>query len=185
MIVSVNLNLPTIAGSDTTVSVLHSCILSLILNQDIQSRAHAELDVVLGSPTSPTFRLPTHDDRSYLPYIDAILKESLRWLPVVATGIPHATTKEDIYRGWRIPKGSIVIANAWGMLHDENMYPDSFVFRPERFIEREGKAQEPDPGVTGAFGFGRRYVALHIIHRALLIISLLFRMQCVPRTFSG
>jgi cytochrome P450 len=86
------------------------------------------------------------------------MKEAMRWLPPSPTGVPHATTEEDEYRGWRIPKGSIVIANAWKMLHDENIYPDPTVFRPERFLASEEKVQEPDPGITGAFGFGRRYV---------------------------
>ena len=84
----------------------------------------------------------------------------MRWMPVAATGVPHATTEADEYRGWRISKGSIVFANAWGMLHDENMYPDPFVFRPERFLASDKNSQEPDPANTGAFGFGRRYVVI-------------------------
>ena len=88
------------------------------------------------------------------------MKECMRWMPVVATGLPHFTTEADEYRGWRIPKGSIVFANAWGMLHDENMYPDPFVFRPERFLESDKNSQEPDPADTGVFVFGRRYVVI-------------------------
>ena len=77
---------------------------------------------------------------------------------MAATRLPHATT-EDVYRGWRITAGSIVIASAWGILHDENMYHDPFVIRPERHLEGRGMASEPHPGITGAFGFGRRCVA--------------------------
>jgi hypothetical protein len=147
------------AASDTTVSSIHSCLLALVLNPSVQTRAQAELDAVIGLPISDTFRLPTFSDRPNLPYIDAIVKESLRWLTVVATGVPHATTEKDVYRGWRIPKGSIMIANAWAMLHDPKTYADPFSFRPERFLPSEGQEPEPEPGISGAFGFGRRYAA--------------------------
>jgi len=144
------------AASDTTASTIMFCVLALVLNPSVQTRAQAELDSILGPPTSDTFRLPTFFDRPNLPYIEAILKESLRWVTAVPTGVPHATTEEDVYRGWRIPKGSIVIANAWSMLHDPGTYPEPFMFRPERFLPRDGKPTEPEPGLTGAFGFGRR-----------------------------
>ena len=55
---------------------------------------------------------------------------------------------------------SIVVANAWGLLHDKNMYPDPFVFRPERFLASDKNSQESDPTKTGVFGFGRRYVVI-------------------------
>jgi len=43
------------------------------------------------------------------------------------------------------------------ILHDERLYPEPFIFRPERFIAEDGKAEiEKDPILVGAFGFGRR-----------------------------
>ncbi|KAF8509202.1 cytochrome P450 [Hysterangium stoloniferum] len=144
------------AASDTSSSPLEYCILALVLNPDIQRRAHTELDTVLGSPQDSDFRLPSFDDRPHLPYIDALVKESLRWIPVAATGVAHATTDEDEYRGYRIPKGSIVIANAWAMLHDETVYSDPLIFRPDRFLASVDKTPETDPATRGVFGFGRR-----------------------------
>jgi cytochrome P450 len=139
--------------SDTVVATMHSCILALVLNPAIQARAHMDLDALLGPVTSPTFRLPTFADRKDLPYIDAILTESLRWLTAVPVTLPHATIEDDIYRGWLIPKGTVVLANAWVMLHDEEVYPDPFVFQPERYL---GPNPQPHPGSRGCFGFGRR-----------------------------
>ncbi|EEB95874.1 hypothetical protein MPER_05091 [Moniliophthora perniciosa FA553] len=55
-------------------------------------------------------RLPTFADREDLPYVEAIVKEVLRWNP------------DDVYNGWMIPKGSIVIGNTWAILRDENIY---------------------------------------------------------------
>ncbi|KIJ57025.1 hypothetical protein M422DRAFT_102712, partial [Sphaerobolus stellatus SS14] len=141
------------AGSDTIVAILHALILQIILHPEIQARGQKELDSVLGSPDSPGFRLPTWEDRSRTPYIEALVKEILRWNPAIGTGGPHAVMQEDEYRGWRIPKGSIVFPNAYGILRSEEYYKEPGVFRPERFL---GDNPEPDPAISGVFGFGRR-----------------------------
>jgi len=53
----------------------------MILYPDAQKRAQAEVDAVIG-----TERLPTFEDRSSLPYVDAVLRETLRWHPVFPLG---------------------------------------------------------------------------------------------------
>ena len=75
---------------------------------DIQKKAQAELMAVVGPN-----RLPEYDDEPSLPYIRALAKECLRWRSVVPLGLPHRPLEEDEYRGFRIPKGSIVLANIW------------------------------------------------------------------------
>ncbi|GJJ13525.1 hypothetical protein Clacol_007779 [Clathrus columnatus] len=144
------------AGADTTITPVQFAILNAILNPEIQRRAQAELNSVLASPDSRAFRLPTFEDMSALPYITALMKESLRWVPVQPISLPHASLEEDEFRGWRIPKGSIILPNAWTMLHNEAMYKDPFVFRPERFLRHGDHQPEPDPSGMGVFGFGRR-----------------------------
>lgn len=87
----------------------------MVTSPEVQAKAHAELDRVIGRD-----RLPDLDDRDSLPYIDAICKETLRTHPVVPIGIPHKATAEDEYNGMHIPGGSIVIANAWWVcIHSE------------------------------------------------------------------
>ena len=85
-------------------------ILAMTLWPDVQARAQAELDAVVG--TSWT-RLPTFADRTRLPYINAIVLEVLRWNPAVPLGLAHRLTQDDIYRSWLIPKGTVVWANIW------------------------------------------------------------------------
>ncbi|PBL03378.1 cytochrome P450 [Armillaria gallica] len=137
------------AGADTTVSVILSVILAFILYPEVQAKAQAEIDAVVG----PT-RLPNFDDRPQLPYIEAILLETLRWNPVAPMGIAHRSAKADVYRGYYIPVGATVIANTWAILHDEKDYPNPLVFNPDRFIPEDGKELQPNP--IAAFGFGRR-----------------------------
>ena len=78
------------------------------LYPDVQKKAQEELDAVIGCA-----RLPSLDDRANLPYIDAIVKETLRWHTAVPMGIPHVTTADDEYDGYFIPEGSVVMVNAW------------------------------------------------------------------------
>ncbi|KAJ7880182.1 cytochrome P450 [Mycena leptocephala] len=133
------------AGADTTVSALGTFILGMLMNPEAQQKAQAELDSVVGAGHLPDFA-----DEAALPYVSAIVKETLRWRNVTPIAI------DDEYLGYRIPAGSIVIGNAWAILHDETMYPDPELFRPERFL-LDGKINPAirDPE-TAAFGFGRR-----------------------------
>jgi cytochrome P450 len=69
-----------------TPSSITSIILAMTLNPSIQTRAQAELDAVIGSTDDTNMRLPTFTDRERLPYVNAIVKEVLRWNPSVPLG---------------------------------------------------------------------------------------------------
>ncbi|KAF8157199.1 cytochrome P450 [Crassisporium funariophilum] len=139
------------AGSDTTVSAVASAILGLLDKPDILRKAQEELDRVLKPG-----HLPDFDDEDSLPYITAITKETLRWRDVVPIAVPRLLSVEDEYKGYRLPAGSIIIPNAWAMLHDETVYADPFTFNPERFL-KDGKIDKSvrDPA-HACWGFGRR-----------------------------
>ncbi|OCH88068.1 cytochrome P450 [Obba rivulosa] len=132
---------------------------AMVLYPDVQKIAQEELTAVVGSD-----RLPEFSDRESLPYVNAVVKECTRWMPVNPLGVPHASMADDEYNGYLIPKGTIVIANQWRVIFDESMailhdgddYPDPELFKPERFI-KDGKLNREikDPH-TAAFGFGRR-----------------------------
>ncbi|KAG1723174.1 cytochrome P450, partial [Suillus paluster] len=95
-------------GADTTVSTIYSLFLAMTLYPDVQKKAQAEIDAVVGPD-----RLPSFADRESLPYIEALVKEVLRWNAVVPTSVPHRVTDDDIHDGYYIPKGSLIIANIW------------------------------------------------------------------------
>jgi cytochrome P450 len=58
-------------------------------------------------------RLPQFQDRDNLPYINALVKEVLRWHPVVPMSVPHMSSQDDTCEGYFIPKGSSVLTNVW------------------------------------------------------------------------
>ncbi|KGO66956.1 Cytochrome P450, E-class, group I [Penicillium expansum] len=138
-------------GADTTVSSIASFFLAMALFPEAQRKAQEELDTVLGGNQLPQFR-----DRENLPYMDALVKEVLRWHPVVPMSVAHTSNQDDTCEGYFIPKGSSVLANIWGFTHDPTVYHDPMTFKPERFlISPEGKLPERDPHML-VFGFGRR-----------------------------
>ncbi|KAH8994455.1 cytochrome P450 [Lactarius akahatsu] len=154
-----------IAGSDTTTAAMYSLFLALILYPEVQKRAQAELDAV-----SSRDRLPTYDDKPRLPYIEAMSKELMRWQMVTPLG-PHATTDDDFYRGYFIPKGAAVITNGWAVLHNPELYPDPEAFNPDRFLNEDGTFRD-DPMIPLAFGAGRRICpARHFVDTTLFIVT--------------
>ncbi|KAG2051336.1 cytochrome P450 [Suillus hirtellus] len=134
-------------GSDTTVSTINAFFLAMTLFPDVQKKAQAEIDAVIGPD-----RLPSFADQDTLPYIGALVKEALRWHSVIPTGFAHCVSKDDIHDGYYIPKGSMIMTNIWFMLNDPKRYTNPSQFNPERFL---GKEPETGPR-TICFGFGRR-----------------------------
>ncbi|KAI0637904.1 cytochrome P450 [Trametes polyzona] len=137
-------------GADTTVSAINTFYLAMTLYPEVQKKAQAEIEAVIG-----TDRLPTAEDRENLPYTQAVFLEVLRWNNVAPLAIPHRVIEDDFYNGYLIPKDTIVIANVWRMLHDPETYSDPMSFNPERFVAAPGKEPETDPR-SMVFGFGRR-----------------------------
>lgn len=132
------------AGSDTTTMVLEVFVLAAVLHPEAVQKAQEELDRVVG-----TDRLPCFSDAENLPYVNAFIKEVIRWRPIIPGGVPHAVTEDDEYRGHHIPKNAVIMVNLWGMCMDPDVYEDPERFRPYRWIEN------PDLPLA-AFGFGRR-----------------------------
>ncbi|KAF9235572.1 cytochrome P450 [Melanogaster broomeanus] len=137
-------------ASETTNGVIMTFFLMMILAPEAQEKAQAQIDAVIGRD-----RLPTIEDRASLPYVDAILRETLRFHPVAPLSVPHGVVNDDVYEGFYIPKGAVVLTNLWSMAHDESKYPNSHEFIPERFLNGDGTLK-PANVENLAFGFGRR-----------------------------
>ncbi|CAK5279069.1 unnamed protein product [Mycena citricolor] len=164
-------------ASDTTASQLSGFFLAMALNPDIQRAAQAELDAVVGRS-----RLPTLEDQSSLPYVDAVCKEVLRWfvsapagwsVPSLfatglkqAPGLPHRAKQDFVYESatgpMLIPKDAMLVPNIWqlalvflNMNRDPDRYVNPDKFDPTRFIATKDKPAEENPAKT-SFGFGRR-----------------------------
>jgi cytochrome P450 len=142
----------------------------MIAFPEVQRRAQAELDAVIGRD-----RLPTFSDAPRLPYLSAVIREVLRWRPSLPLSVPHAVTEDDWYEGMFIPKGAICIPNIWQCNHDRAVFgEDADEFRPERHLDEHGELL-PGPAETNqaghtTFGFGRRVcLGKHLADGSLFI----------------
>ncbi|KAF4616553.1 hypothetical protein D9613_008553 [Agrocybe pediades] len=145
-------------ASDTTISATASFFYYMATCPDVQRKAHEEIDRVVGSK-----RLPDYDDRlsGRMPFMEAIYREVLRIAAPLPLGFPHAVSEDDHYKGYFIPKETKNYTQSEqltkivrAMTHDANKYPAPFIFRPERFLDRDGNLNN-DSRVL-AYGFGRR-----------------------------
>ncbi|KAK7442491.1 hypothetical protein VKT23_016089 [Stygiomarasmius scandens] len=130
------------AGTDTTVTALHSFFLAMVCNPTVQKKAQEELDRVVGYG-----RLPNHSDEADLPYITAIMYEVLRQVCSFLLFQVHLPTliHQDTARK---PTRAI--------LHDENLYPDPDTLNPSRWLTSDGKINTDMKAPLSSFGFGRR-----------------------------
>ncbi|KAJ3761410.1 cytochrome P450 [Lentinula raphanica] len=164
------------AASETMSGVLAWFFLAMVMYPEVQAKAQAELDRVVGRD-----RLPSFEDMQHLPYIRAIVRESLRLNPVDPLGLQHRSIEDDIYNGYFIPKGTICIANVWAMNRDVDVYgADAHLFRPERHLDKDGKFNQaafPRTKNEGhnTFGFGRRIC----VGRYLAVNSLFLSMASI------
>lgn len=139
------------AGTDSTYSIINSFFLASIIYPETVKKAREEIDRVVGLD-----RLPTFTERESLPYVDAMVKELFRWNPAAPLSPSHQILVDDVYNGYLIPAGTILHPNIWSMTHNEDVYPDPFNFKPERFLGLDPeKAKKIDPR-NMIFGFGRR-----------------------------
>jgi cytochrome P450 len=90
------------------VAVIYTFFLSASRHPDALAKAQSELDTVVGHD-----RLPTIDDRSSLPYVEAFITEVMRYGPPLPAGLPHMAMDDDIYEGYLIEKGTMIMANIW------------------------------------------------------------------------
>jgi len=127
------------AGVETTRNTLMWGYLYMAIWPEIQEKLQQELDTVIGSE-----RIPKYSDRQLLPYTEAVLLEVQRYASVVPFSVPHSTMKATTLMGYTIPKDTFVVQNLWSVHNDKEYWGDPEIFRPERFINKDGKMIRPE-----------------------------------------
>ncbi|XP_074538368.1 cytochrome P450 2U1 [Halichoeres trimaculatus] len=138
-----------IAGTDTTANSVLWVLLYLVIHPDIQDKVQAEIDEVVG-----THRALSMTDKGSLPFTEATIMEVQRLTVVVPLGIPHMASETTEFRGYTIPKGTVVLPNLWSVHRDPTVWDDPDTFNPARFLDDEGKLMRKEFFIP--FGIGRR-----------------------------
>lgn len=122
------------AGSHTVGWALTVGVFHMLANKTILSRLQTELAPI--DFTAPaTHLLP---QLAKLPYLTAVLKEALRLSYGVAERLPRSAPDEVLlYKEWAIPKGTSISQHTVLLHHNEEIFPDSKKFVPDRFLGKE------------------------------------------------
>lgn len=134
------------AGTETTSNTLSFGLMYMIHNRNVCEKVQSELDAVIGQR-----RMPNLQDRTHLPYIEAVLSEIQRISNVAPLGIAHRSMDGVQFREYTIPKDTLMLVSLYSLHMDKNYWQDPEVFRPERFLNDNG---EYIPHAEQFFPFG-------------------------------
>ena len=154
-----------LAGLETTASSVCWALLHLIHNPKLQHKLHQELDEVIGPN-----RLPELKDKKNLPHLEATITETLRLsgAPVVF----HKSVVDTTLQGYHIPKDSTVLINLWSLHHDPDIWDAPNEFKPQRFLNKDGKFVLPNADHFHPFSAGRRQCLGESLARTELFLVL-------------
>nr|CAD7611351.1 unnamed protein product [Timema genevievae] len=161
------------AGAESVSNTLGFCLLYMVLHPQIQKKVQEELDRVVGRS-----RKVSLEDRASLPFTEAVLSEVSRINTIAPVCPPHRATKDAYFDGQFIPKDTILIVSLWSLLHDKDHWGDPEVFRPQRFIDSDGKFVKNE--WLTPFGIGKRFCMGEPLARNSLFIF----FSCVLKEFS-
>ncbi|KAL8866064.1 MAG: hypothetical protein Q9174_006514 [Haloplaca sp. 1 TL-2023] len=121
-------------GADTTAAQLLTMVLAFAKNPDVQKKARAEIDPVCGARRSPDWS----QDFQKVPYVNAVVKEGMRWRPVAVTALPHRVRQGENAHSQRFH----CVFPTWAIHHNPDIYEDDEAFNPDRFLKYPKLASE-------------------------------------------
>ncbi|XP_031141015.1 cytochrome P450 2F3-like isoform X1 [Sander lucioperca] len=160
-----------LAGTETTSSTLRFGLSVLIKYPKIQEKMQQEIDTVIEQE-----RLPYMEDRKSLPFTDAVLHEIQRLLDIVPMSIPHYALQDISFRGYTIPKATLIIPLLHSVLKEEKQWETPWSFNPQHFLDQNDNFKK-NPAFL-PFSAGKRSCVGESLARMeifLFLVSLLQR----------
>ncbi|XP_048734358.2 1,25-dihydroxyvitamin D(3) 24-hydroxylase, mitochondrial-like [Ostrea edulis] len=157
-----------LGGVDTSSNALGFAMYLLAKNPNAQERLHQEVDTVCnGNPC-------TSENLQNMPYLKAVLKESLRMYPIIPINA-RVMQEDTVLNGHVIPKNTCVLLNGYTMGYNEKYFPEPEQFRPERWLR--SSENERHPFAMLPFGFGSRMCAGRRIAEQQIFTTLIKTIQ--------
>ncbi|XP_032101548.1 cytochrome P450 2C18 isoform X2 [Sapajus apella] len=137
------------AGTETTSTTLRFGLLLLLKYPEVTAKVQEEIERVVGRNRSPCMQ-----DRSHMPYTDAVVHEIQRYIDLIPTNLPHAVTCDVKFRNYLIPKGTTIITSLTSVLHNDKEFPNPEMFDPGHFLDKSGNFKKSDYFIP--FSTGKR-----------------------------
>ena len=137
--ISVEANNVLAAGFETTGSMCAVATFHILSNRDVHQRLQQELDYAIPDAA----KIPSHQALEKLPYLSAVIKETLRIAVGAYSRLPRVSPNESIvYRDWVIPPNTAVGMSALFVEHNPIIFPNPDSFLPDRWLKDDCRALE-------------------------------------------
>ncbi|XP_048530241.1 trimethyltridecatetraene synthase-like [Triticum urartu] len=153
-------------GTESSAVTVEWALSELLKKPEVLAKATEELDRVVGRG-----RWVTEKDMPSLPYVDAIVKETMRLHPVAPMLVPRLSREDTSINGYDIPAGTRVLVMVWSIGRDPELWEAPEEFMPERFLGSRLDVKGQDYELL-PFGSGRRMCPGYSLGLKVIQVSL-------------
>ncbi|XP_075639752.1 flavonoid 3'-monooxygenase CYP75B137-like [Castanea sativa] len=155
-----------VGGTDTSSNTIEFAMAEIMNKPEVMRKTQQELEAVVGKDN-----IVEESHIHKLPYLHAVIKETLRLHAVVPLLVPHCPSETCTVGGYTIPNGSRIFVNVWAIQRDPSIWESPLNFDPKRFLDSKWDYSGSDFSYF-PFGSGRRICAGTAMAERMMMYSL-------------